>query len=170
MRVSTLESALRDRGQPVLSEPLTSYDDIENWAKNNLTGSIWLSRKAIRETEKNGQFEDVEFFGRVLLMLRDVYVPMKRNPGDAAYENYQQVLQNMNLTDELCFSQRPAIKSYPEYKVTYGGNEYWCENHIKFGGGTDPRKFFRIYYYWHEADQLLLIGYMPTHLDNKMTN
>lgn len=104
MRVASLEAALRDRGQPVLSEPLLAYEDIEDWAKKNLTGSIWLSRKAIRETEKNRQFEDVNFFGRTLLMLRDAFVPMKRFPGEESHSNYQRVLQDMNLTDELCFS------------------------------------------------------------------
>ena len=103
-------------------------------------------------------------------MLRDVFVPMKRNPGEKLFLNYQRVLHDMNLADDLCFSQRGVIKSYPEYKVTYGEHEYWCEHHIKYGGGFDPRNFFRIYYHWHEGDQILLVGHMPTHLDNKMTN
>jgi hypothetical protein len=170
MRVASLEAAIRERGQIVQSEPLTSYEVISEWSQKHLTGSVWLSRKAIRETEKNGQFEDIQFFGCALLMLRDVFVPMKRAPGKALHLHYQQRLHDFNLTDELCFAQRGAIKGYPEYKVTYCDGEYWCENHIKFGGGTDPKKFFRIYYHWHEGDSVLLIGHMPTHLDNKLTN
>ena len=74
------------------------------------------------------------------------------------------------LFDQPCFSDKGSIKAFPEYAVTYCGDKYWCDQHIKFGGGTDPRKFFRIYYYWDKDEQILLIGHLPTHLDNNLTN
>ncbi|WP_342360597.1 hypothetical protein [Terrarubrum flagellatum] len=170
IRLTALEAALSARGQTISDEPLSSYDDIDDWSKKHLSGEIWIARKAIRETEKNGQFDNIEFFGRTLILLRDHFVPMKRNPGAGLKREYDDMLRALSLSDEPCFSQRGSIKSFPEYKVTYEGKEYWCDNHIKYGGGTDPRSFFRIYYYWHEEDGILLIGHMPSHLDNKLTN
>lgn len=169
-RVGQLERALRERQQAPSDEPLTRFDEIENWSRRHLAGSVWIAKKAIRESEKNGQFEDVELFGRTLLMLRDVLVPMRRSPGAERKRAFETALRELGVEDEACFGQRGSIKAFPEYKVSYGGADFWCERHIKRGGGTDPRKLFRIYYHWHEQDGMLLIGHMPTHLDNKQTN
>jgi hypothetical protein len=170
MRIEILETSLKQRGDIQADEPLDDFSNIEEWTIRHLAGSVWIAPKAIRETEKNGQFDDIELFGRALLMLRDYFVPMKRNPGAARRSAYEVRLQELRLTDMPCFSQRGAIKDFPEYRVDYEGDNFWCEDHIKFGGGRDPRNMFRIYYCWHAEDQMLLIGHMPTHLDNMLTD
>jgi hypothetical protein len=95
---------------------------------------------------------------------------MKRQPGQARYDAYSRQLQELGLEDQPCFSQNGAIERFPEYSVTYESKKYWCNDHIKYGSGYDPKRMFRIYYYWHAADEILLIGHMPTHLDNKLTS
>ena len=129
-----------------------------------------LAPKAIRETEKNTEFEDIALFSNALLMLKDLFVPMKRSPGKERRDAYEARLEELSLTYLPCFGQKGTIKRFPEYRVDYQGEQFWCENHIKFGTGWDPRNRFRIYYYWHEEDQLLIIGHMPNHLDNMLTN
>ena len=86
------------------------------------------------------------------------------------YNNYMEELRRMGLEDSRCFSNPNDIRQFPEYKTTYHGCEYWCDNHIKYGSGRDIKNMFRIYYSWHEEDRILLIGHMPTHLDNMMTD
>lgn len=170
IRITALETSLKQRGWPQTDQPLGGFSDIENWTVTHLAGSIGIAPKAIRETEKHGEFEDVKLFGDTLLTLRDHFVPMKRNPGAERRAAYEARLRELRLTDMPCFGQRGAIKDFPEYRVDYEGEQLWCEDHIKFGGGKDPRKLFRIYYCWHEEDQILLIGHMPTHLDNMRTD
>ena len=169
-RIHMLEETVKNRNVANEHSPLSSYEDIETWTEQYLAGSIWIAPKAIRETEKNGQFEDIKLFGDTLLMLRDLFVPMKREPGPEKRQAYETQLLSMSLTDQPCFSQRGAIRNFPEYRVDYQGEQFWCEDHIKFGGGWDPRNQFRIYYHWHVEDRILLIGHMPTHLDNMRTN
>lgn len=169
-RVQLLEAAFRNRGGLPQHEPLVDLECIAEWATNNLAGQIWIALKAIRETEKNGRFEDIKLFERTLLILRDYFVPMKREPSAERREAYTQKLSENNLDDQLCFAQNGAIKGFPEYSVTYNSKKYWCDYHIKYGAGYDPRYMFRIYYHWLEEEGLLLIGFMPSHLDNKVTN
>jgi hypothetical protein len=170
LRVEVLEEALRASGRQSSDEPLLRYEDFEAWADKHLVGPIWIAPKAIRAMVRHARFRDVELFGRVLLMLRDIYVPMRRNPGGEQRVLYEQALKELSLEDSGCFGNPNDIRQFPEYKVTYGRDEFWCDNHIKCGGGYDPVSMFRIYYHWHKDERIMLIGHMPTHLDNLRTN
>ncbi|MBE1237223.1 hypothetical protein IHV25_06135 [Phaeovibrio sulfidiphilus] len=167
--VEALRNALRANDRDIPCEPLEKYDDIETWAEQNLIGSVWIAPKALRETRK-ANFRDIERFSKTLLLLRDLYVPMRINPSPTAREAYNDALSELGLEDSACFSNRNDIKNFPEYKVTYGRDCFLCHDHIKYGGGYDGRDMFRIYYHWHEEEQKLLIGHMPTHLDNMRTS
>ncbi|WP_146217951.1 MULTISPECIES: hypothetical protein [unclassified Caulobacter] len=158
-------------GLPVKTrDNLESIPDIGVWSRDNLTTNIWIAPKAIKEAEKRGVFEDPKLIGDALIMLDELYVPMRRDPGEDRRATYEAKLAELNCQDQPCFSNPGSIKSFPEYSVVYQGQKFWCEHHIKYGGGADHRRFFRIYYHWHEGEQILLIGHLPTHLDNKLTN
>lgn len=169
-RIASLESASKIKGQGLSDEMLTEYQEIEEWAGKHLAGPIWVAPKAIRETKKNGQFRDLALFSQTLLMLRDLFVPMKKEPSETRFLEYQSWLTENGVEDQPCFANRDAIRGFPEYSVNYLGETLWCENHLKYGSGRDPRGLFRIYYHWHEESQTLVIGHMPSHLDNMMTN
>src|SRR5262249_19690566 len=126
--------------------------------------------KAIKEAEKRGDFDDPALFGRALLMLDRLYVAMKRDPGDHRRAAYASALSELGCEDQPCFGIKGQIKSFPEYSVMYRGDRLLCDQHIKFGGGTDSRHYFRIYYTWNDDDGVLVIGHLPTHLDNNLTN
>lgn len=167
-RIKSLEVELGRA--PSVRTALKRFSDIDVWVRENLIGSIWVSDKAIRECEKNGVFRNIEFFSRVLLFFRDVIVPMRRKSNSELYLKYKRTLSEWGLVDTSCFSNKNDIKNFPEYRVTYNGLAYYCDEHIKFGGGTDHRSMFRIYYHWHAEEGIALIGHMPTHLDNNMTD
>ena len=169
LRLEALENAMRETDRDFPDEPLTKYEDIDAWAEKHLVGSIWISSKALRTASK-AQFTDIDLFGKTLLMLRDFYVPMRRTPSPANHEAYEGELAKLGLEDSGCFSNANDIHNFPAYKLTYRESTFWCGNHIKYGGGYEPRSMFRIYYYWHAEDGMLLIGHMPTHLDNMRTN
>jgi hypothetical protein len=169
-QIDTLRAAMAGGSPTAERVPLEDYYDFEEWASNNLSTCVWIAPKAVKEVEKNGQFENPRLLGDALVMLDELYVPMRRNPSPERRSQYEKRLQDLNCLDQPCFSEKGTIKGFPSYSVTYLGDKYWCDSHIKYGGGTDPKRFFRIYYHWHEDDQVLLIGHLPTHLDNKLTN
>lgn len=169
-RYEQMRAALQ-RGET--SAPRDRLQDLANfgsWVQQNVGPNIWFAPKAIRAVEKNGQFANPGLIGDAIHMLEDQYVAMKREPGRERVEAYQNKLNTLGLEDTRCFANRDTLKSYPEYALTYRGERHWCDYHLKYGGGADPKTMFRIYFTWDETEQVVLVGHLPTHLDNKMTN
>lgn len=167
-RIRTLESATAlSSGKSIEDEPLREMAEIEQWAAQHLGGRIVLLPRAIRETESY-PFEDPKKFGEALLLIRDYYVPMRR--GEIEREKYQEALRQAQLYESLCFDDRSSIKGFPEYRINYKGRPHWMERHFKYRTGYDPTNMFRLYYIWDEEEQVVVVGHMPSHLDNKKTN
>ena len=78
--------------------------------------------------------------------------------------------RELGVEESACFSIIGNIKNFPEYSTSYGGQKRWMDRHIKYGNGYDLNSMFRIYFYWDDEEQILIIGSMPTHLDNQLTN
>lgn len=151
-------------------ERLEDLTDFEGWVERNVGPTVWFAPKAIRAVEKNYQFADPGLIGDAIYMIEDLFVPMKREPGAARRDAYARRLAELGLEDTPCFVNRADIKRFPEYSVTYRSERRWCDRHLKHGGGADPRSMFRIYFCWDEDEQVVIVGHLPTHLANNMTN
>lgn len=165
-----LRAALTAEAGPRQLEPLTDLSTFGDWVQRNVSPNLWFAPKAIKEIEKNGQFRDPQLLGQLIYAMDDMLVPMRREPSDERHRAYLSRLEELSCTDARCFAQANDIKRFPAYGVTYRGEKYWCDQHIKHGGGADPKQMFRVYYHWDEGDQVALIGHLPTHLDNNLTN
>ncbi len=157
-------------GEKIEKLPLTDLKGFSDWAAQNLSSNVWIAPKALKAMEKNWQFDNPKLLGDVLSMLDDTYVPMRINPSDEGRSAFVKRLEELGCKDRPCFADQNEIKNHPEYSVSYQGERVWCNDHIKYGGGTDPRRMFRIYYSYSESNQTIFIGHMPTHLDNNLTN
>lgn len=167
----TLRSVVRSgEASPSTRQPLEDFADIETWAETNLSPGIWLSPKAIKETERHGRYRDPVEFGEALYALDELYAPMRRDPNGERHQLWQDRLTELGMTMTSCFVRAGDIQRFPEYAVHYRGQRRWCDLHLRRGGGTDPRSMFRIYVHWDEDEGVLLVGHMPSHLDNNMTN
>jgi hypothetical protein len=159
--------AIRTTASVAESPPLNSMSDIEIFIENHFDADIVVQQRAIRET-KSSIFEDPVFFGKCLLFLRDCFVPTKQ--GALSADIYERKMSELQLEESFCFSQKGQIKGFPQYRTSYNGTQYWMDRHFKYRSGKDHRTMFRIYYYWHEDEQVMIIGHMPTHLDNNLTD
>ncbi len=168
-RIATLEAALSS-GKTNSDAPLEDYQKIEEWCAQHLSGHIIVLPKAIRETRRNGASSVIVKFNDALLLLRDFYVPMRRGIEGYSRIRFDEKCRELGLEESACFSTPGAIKQFPEYSIQYNGQKRWMERHLKFGQGYDLQHMFRIYFYWDDDEQVLVIGNMPTHLDNKLTN
>lgn len=168
-RIEWLEHALKQKGTEAIT-PLESYDDIGEWVDKHLSGSIIVLPRAIRETVKNGNFRDLSAFQEALLLLKDFYVPMRRGNAEMTREAFEARCRELRLEESACFSQPNDIKAFSQYWVPYGSGKEACDRHLKYGGGTDPRNMFRVYFFWDDEEQVVVIGHMPTHLPNWKTN
>lgn len=163
-------SERNDDPTPQLDQRLLTYDNFEEWADNVLGEHIEVTSRAIRETEKHGAPEIIEKFQNTLLLIRDCYVPMKLGIEGSSPEIFRSACLDLGIEESACFSQKNDIKNFPGYRATFNGRRLWLDRHFKFGNGTDLRRMFRIYYLWDEDTGTVVIGHMPTHLDNNVTN
>jgi hypothetical protein len=57
------------------------------------------------------------------------------------------------------------------YSVPYGNDDTRVlYDHFKYGNGYDNANQFRMYYFWDVERKRLVIGKMPSHLRNNLTN
>ena len=167
----SLRAAMASGDAPaIVKPPLTDLESFGTWAASNISPNIYLAPKAIKETERNVQYRNPEEIGAALYALDELYVPMRRHPDDERHRAWIAKMTELGITLTPCFTRDGDIQRYPEYSVQYRGQKRWCDLHVRHGGGTDPRAMFRIYIHWDEDEGVLLVGHMPTHLDNNMTN
>lgn len=56
-----------------------------------------------------------------------------------------------------------------DYFVPWRGRRRFLEFHLLKGGGRDERYCLRIYFFWSTEDQKVVVGWLPSHLDNSLT-
>ena len=58
---------------------------------------------------------------------------------------------------------------YVQYPIGSSVNRF-LESHLRCGGNTrDPERCLAIYFFWDDESQQVVIGWLPSHLENKMT-
>lgn len=169
-RVRYLEEVIDGRRSLTYPSALNDYKDLESWANENLAGSIELLPRAIKEAKRNGSPDLIDKVADALIILRDKYVPMRRRPGGDAQEEFESALAENALELAPCFANLNDAKNFPEYYVRRDGKRQLLDLHLKYRSGYDPRFMFRIYFFWDDEDEVLVVGHMPIHLDNNLTN
>ncbi|MGY2050497.1 hypothetical protein [Methylobacterium sp. JK268] len=169
-QINTLRNTLENSGATISREPLDDLANFREWMEENLSPNIWIAPKAIKEVERHGIYRNPQEIGDALFAMDDFYVSMRRNFDSELRLQLEEKLRLLGITISECFSQSGDIKRYPAYSVIYNGEKFWCDLHVKRGGGTDPRNMFRIYFTWYEDEGIIIVGHLPTHLDNNLTN
>lgn len=168
-RIEELESRLAQAGLRPADAPLPeSLDGFESWCATHLAGQVEIHNRALKGI-KRSLYHDVPFIYRTLLMLRDHYVPMRRRPSEAARAAYEQALQRLNLEEGASIATERASEEGDAYFVLHDGQRRQLERHLKKGVSRDPRHCFRLYFFWDEDSQQVVVGWLPSHLDTRQT-
>jgi hypothetical protein len=149
----------------VVGPPLpTKLDEIENWAQMELSGQVELHRRAVKAL-RDSDFQDVALVRDALLMMRDFYVPMRRSGGNELRNAFNQRLATLGLQNTKCFSQENRAKNFGgDYFVSYQENSRELDWHLKGSNARDARTGFRLYYFWDDETERVIVGYLPGHL------
>lgn len=143
-----------------------TLDHFESWCKEHLAGSVEVTNRAHQGVRKS-EYHDPSFIYKSLLLLRDYYVPMRTEGSPEARDAYLRELEALQLEDS---PTGEAIKySADQYSVQYGGSRRALDRHLKGSNSRDRRYGFRLYFFWDEEGQVAVVGWLPTHLDNRAT-
>jgi hypothetical protein len=168
-RIRMLEtqiSARADSGSDVALP--ADLHDLKDWADRQLAGSVVLTNRALRGAN-GSQYEEPALVYRALLLLRDRYVPMRREGGDVRRQKYEAELSAIGLSEEGSITRTRLGEQGEEYLVQYNGKKRELDRHLRKGNARDPRHCFRLYFFWDEEDEQVVVGWLTSHLDTRQT-
>ncbi len=166
-RVRALEKAVKGGTAQAHATPIPEQlDDLATWARDNLSGFVVVHNRAVQGAKKS-EFMDPSLTYKALLLLRDLYVPMRVEGGKERKEAFELAARELGLENSPVGE---AVKQYPtEYTVNFGGLPRTIDWHLKKGDSREPRHCFRLYYFWDEDSQCVVVGWLTSHLRNSMS-
>jgi hypothetical protein len=146
-------------------EPIPdSLSSFEDWCRENLVGAVELVGRAFQGVRKS-EYHEPQFIYRSLLLLRDYYVPMRVEGSPERREAYQRALDELQLEES---STGDGVNyAFELYSVQYGGSRRALDRHLKGSDSRDRRFGFRLYFFWDDEGQVAVVGWLPSHLDNR---
>lgn len=168
-RVSVLEQQLaEERGGELAPEVPGRLDEFEDWCSRHLAGAIEIHSRALQGVKKS-EYGDPSFLYKALLLLRDHYVPMRREGGQELKSRYEAALRGLGIEETSTMAKNRVGEEGATYYVRYGGMPRLLDRHLKAGNSRDPRYCFRLYFFWDEDDEIVVVGWLPSHLENRLT-
>lgn len=167
-RVLYLQMMLRKQAQDFTVPIPDDLAEIETWASEHLDNSVVLTSRAIRNARKS-LFEDPALAYESMLLLKTFYVPMRRTGSNEAKLAWENGLQQLGLSMGPTFSGSGSGSSGDEYFLDWRGRRRELEWHLKGSSSRDPRYCFRLYFFWCDETRSIVIGSLPSHLNNSLT-
>lgn len=162
--IARLEKQLADVGSRTpIPQDLREF---ETWCQQHLTGSVTLHSRAFRGV-KQSVYENPALLYEALLLLRDGYVPMRRGDSPDAKAWFEAERTRLKIDNSKVGE---ATKTHPEqYTIDHAGSRKVLDWHLKCGESRERTRCFRLYYFWDDETQTVVVGWLPSHLDNAMT-
>ena len=164
-RIEYLEQALKNRGIEETLEYPSNYEQLEGWVAQHFADRLTLLPRAVRSLKK-AVFENLPLVCDCLKLLAGPYREMKRGEvSRAAFDEACRAL-GVTLTQSGEFS---ASRYASEYTVQYGKQRRVLDLHLKRGTSRDAAKCLRVYWFYDEERERVVIGHLPGHLTTSFT-
>lgn len=166
-RIRSLKSQLAAAGDEANETPIPQdLSCFEDWCKEHMAGAVVVHSRAFQGAKKS-VFHEPSLIYRALVVLRDQYVPMRIYGGKKHQESYSKALGELHLEESA--TGDGAKSEGDQYFVQYQGKRRHLERHLKGGNSREARFCFRLYYLWDDVSQVAVVGWLPSHLENRMT-
>ena len=167
-RLTEMINALQAREQqPVIPIP-DNFDDLADWANQYLGNGVELLPRAVNAAKKS-VFDDPSLAYQALLLMRNTYVPMRRDGSPGLKERWETGLRQLGLECTATHAGARAGEFPSEYFVTYDGRRTEIDMHMKGSNSRDPRYCFRLYFFWCDEKKRAVVASLPSHLESRLT-
>ena len=164
-RIEYLEQALKTRGIEETLEYPSSYEQLEGWVAQHFADRLTLLPRAVRSLKK-AVFDNIPLVCDCLQLLAGPYRNMKR--GEVSRAEFDEACRNLGVT--LTQSGEFSASRYEsEYTVQYGKQRRVLDLHLKRGTSRDAAKCLRVYWFYDEERERVVIGHLPGHLTTSFT-
>ena len=143
--------------------------NVGEWAHQAVPGRLTILPRAIKAA-KQGLYRETNHVFKALLVLANEYRDMKIQGGAAKKASFEVSVQELGLRCEPSFSGSRYGEFGDTYFVDWSGQRRLLDMHLKNGGNTrDPTRCLRIYFFWDDDEQQVVVGSLPGHLENRLT-
>lgn len=145
-----------------------SYADIEDWIGRYYPDRLFLHPRAARSL-KSAAYENVKLVYQCLKLLASSYYDYCT--GQSTYERFTAACKQVDagLAESGAITDASAGMQGDSYFLQYKGKKRKLERHLTKGNSKDRRYCLRIYFFWDDQDQVVVIGDLPHHLDTSTT-
>jgi hypothetical protein len=140
----------------------TSLKNLDQWATLN-SDHIVVMPRAI-SAAKRSPYENSPLVYQCLELLANDYRLTKL--GQLDRNVFKDKCTELGLDVGGSVDPSRAGAAGDEYFVRWGGRKRWLDQHMGNGSARDPRFTLRIYYTWSEEDSKVIVGWLPSHLNN----
>jgi len=169
--ILTPEADPLDQELPDASTPVPdTFDALEEWIAAELgDGRVLVHPRAIAAAKQSG-YHDPALAYRALLLLRDVYWPMKFAKEEGARAKWKAALSDLHLDCSHTGQAAYTSKTSSSYQVQVDRKTFTLDMHLKGNSSFDPKFSFRVYFTSSKDRSQVIVGSMPTHLPNRESN
>lgn len=170
--VSSLRIQLEKKQQRKIDDAVKipdSLEELDEWG-DNLVGRVVLHPRAYQGAKKSCYANPILVY-KTLLLLANEYRNMKI--GLIKPEEYCKARDTLGLRDGPSIDEDHAGEYGNTYYIQYpigSSARRFLELHLRCRGNTrDPTRCLAIYFFWDDESQQVVVGWLPSHLENKMT-
>lgn len=172
LRLDALRAHLiRQSGEsPDAEIPLpNNYKVMGEWVKEHLAGRLVLLPRAERAASK-AEYTEVGMVYRALLILANEYRDSRMGTGtDKAFRD---ALAQYGMDFSGSIDRSRAGQEGDAYYVNYPigtTQRVFLQFHLERGNRHENRYCMRIYFFWDEDTNQVVVGWLPSHLSNRIS-
>jgi hypothetical protein len=152
------------------TEPPATYEDLVELINTNLAGRLTLHPRALRGL-KDAQYADIDLVWRSLLLLANEYRAMRVGLPDARLR-FEENLSKLEVQLQGSITESRAGEQGEAYYIRFpphSEHKKFLNLHLWKGKSKEQRHSLRIYFFWDDDTQEVVVGWLPSHLDNRLT-
>ncbi len=162
-RIVSLQTALTVAGKEEAVKIPASLAEIDQWVPEYVGDGVYLLGRAIRGARKS-VYDDTELVYRSLLLLGNTYRNYRL--GLATQDELQERCGELGVEITGTGDRATLMQWRDQYEVDWARGRRFLDTHLKKGAAHDPRVCLRIYFFWDDDIEQVVIGYMTDHLQS----
>jgi hypothetical protein len=94
---------------------------------------------------------------------------MRREGGDQLAKAYADALRALGLEEAPSITPSRLGEQGDEYLIPYPGGKRELDRHLKKGNSRESKHCFRLYFFWDDEEEQVVVGWLTSHLDTRQT-
>jgi hypothetical protein len=165
-RIDHLQSAIVSRGSVESTPTPDTLDGVEDWVQQHLGDGLVLLPRALRSLKKSQYLEVPKVYEALILLGRDYRnLRLQRMAAD----EMERTALEMGFEISSTGSHASLMQWREDYEVVWRRENRLLDMHLKKGTAREPRHCLRIYFFWDEDTEQVVVGHLPDHLCNDLT-